>query len=41
MAAAVNVSQIFAVEMRVDLGRGDVRMTQKLLNGYKVRASFQ
>jgi hypothetical protein len=37
----MNVTKILKIQVRVDLGRRNVRMTQKFLNRHQIRAALQ
>ncbi len=41
MGPTIDVADPLAGDMRVQLGRGDARMTEQLLDDAQVRAAFQ
>ena len=41
MRLVIDILELFADEVRIDLRRGDVRMTEHFLNGMDIRTVFQ
>ena len=41
MRLVIDILELFADEVRIDLRRGDVRMTEHFLNGMDIRPVFQ
>ena len=41
MRLVIDILELFADEGRIDLRRGDVRMTEHFLNGMDIRTVFQ